>query len=103
MSCLSVLLRSGRASPTLDVKRRYGASQSSETLIASQNVSEGFEKAQGGPTATQDGKVDTSVRLRALRQLMEEEGVDAYIVPSEDAHGSEYASPSEQRRTFISG
>lgn len=30
-------------------------------------------------------------------------GVDAYIVPSEDAHMSEYAPDCDNRRAFISG
>ncbi|UZJ51629.1 hypothetical protein CBS101457_000949 [Exobasidium rhododendri] len=42
-------------------------------------------------------------RLATLRKLMKEEGVEAYVVPSEDAHSSEYTSPDNQRRTFISG
>lgn len=32
---------------------------------------------------------------------MKEEGVDAYIVPSDDPHLSEYASPCYQRRSFL--
>jgi Xaa-Pro aminopeptidase len=46
---------------------------------------------------------DTSDKLAALRQLLDEEGLDAYVVPSVDAHGSEYPPESEQRRAFISG
>ena len=29
-------------------------------------------------------------RLEALRILMKEKGVDAYLVPTDDFHGSEY-------------
>ncbi|GMH48127.1 hypothetical protein TrRE_jg9567, partial [Triparma retinervis] len=32
---------------------------------------------------------------------MKEEGIDAYIVPSDDPHLSEYASPCYQRRAFL--
>ncbi|PWY75183.1 hypothetical protein BO70DRAFT_296262 [Aspergillus heteromorphus CBS 117.55] len=47
--------------------------------------------------------VDTSHRLARLRQLMQEHKVDVYIVPSEDAHQSEYIAPCDGRREFISG
>ncbi|OMH82112.1 putative Xaa-Pro aminopeptidase P [Zancudomyces culisetae] len=49
--------------------------------------------------------VDTTTRLKELRELMKlpEFNVDAYIVPSEDAHQSEYVADSDMRRGFISG
>ncbi|ORZ41168.1 peptidase M24, structural domain-containing protein [Catenaria anguillulae PL171] len=46
---------------------------------------------------------DTSARLAALRALMKEHNLDAYIVPSEDAHQSEYIADCDGRRAFISG
>ncbi|KAF8634266.1 hypothetical protein AX17_004223 [Amanita inopinata Kibby_2008] len=48
-------------------------------------------------------KVDTSVRLEALRKEMAKHDLDYYIIPSEDAHGSEYVAASDKRREFISG
>jgi len=50
-------------------------------------------------------KVDTTRRLAALRDLMRSQSpaVDAYVVPSEDAHFSEYPSECDKRRAFISG
>ncbi|KAE8150708.1 hypothetical protein BDV25DRAFT_129331 [Aspergillus avenaceus] len=47
--------------------------------------------------------VDTTARLSKLRQLMQENKVDVYIVPSEDSHQSEYIAPCDGRREFISG
>jgi len=47
--------------------------------------------------------VDTTERLAQLRRLMSENGVDIYIVPSEDSHSSEYIAHCDARRTFISG
>jgi Xaa-Pro aminopeptidase len=47
--------------------------------------------------------VDTSDRLAALRKHMVEHKVDAYIVPSEDQHFSEYPAECDKRRAFISG
>ena len=38
-----------------------------------------------------------------LRKLCDTYGIDGYIVPSEDAHLSEYVAPEYARRYFISG
>jgi len=48
-------------------------------------------------------KIDTTERLTKLRELMKKKDVDAYIIPSEDAHQSEYPSDGDKRREFISG
>lgn len=48
-------------------------------------------------------EINTSKRLQALREVMAENGVAVYIVPSEDQHHSEYVSAADQRRAFISG
>jgi Xaa-Pro aminopeptidase len=42
-------------------------------------------------------------RVAALRKLMEREGVQAYLVPSTDAHNSEYLPECWKRREWISG
>ncbi len=42
-------------------------------------------------------------RLQALRQVMQEEGISAYVIPSADAHLSEYAPDHWLGRTWISG
>ncbi|TID29468.1 hypothetical protein CANINC_001948 [Pichia inconspicua] len=47
--------------------------------------------------------INTSGRLEKLRNLMKDANLGVYIVPSEDAHQSEYTSPVDQRRAFISG
>ncbi|KAI9188683.1 hypothetical protein H9P43_000104 [Blastocladiella emersonii ATCC 22665] len=46
---------------------------------------------------------DTSARLAGLRALMQQHNLHAYIVPSEDAHQSEYIADCDARRAFISG
>lgn len=48
-------------------------------------------------------KVNTTERLKELRQKMQQEGVQAYIIPSVDQHMSEYVAPHFQRRQYISG
>ncbi|PWN33528.1 Creatinase/aminopeptidase [Meira miltonrushii] len=91
MTCFGILSRSKGLKPNL-------TNNSDLTLISDeQSVN---EKAIMTPL---DEKVDTTERLEKLRQLMEEEGVHAYIVPSVDAHGSEYVPPEARRREFISG
>ncbi|CUS10917.1 unnamed protein product [Tuber aestivum] len=47
--------------------------------------------------------VDTTSRLAKLRELMKREKVHVYVVPSEDAHSSEYICAADARRAFISG
>ncbi len=42
-------------------------------------------------------------KLSALRGLMAQAGVSAVIVPTSDAHNSEYVSEHDARRAFISG
>lgn len=42
-------------------------------------------------------------RLAALRQKMEENGIDAYLVPTDDFHGSEYVGDYFKCRMFLTG
>ncbi|KAF9526867.1 aminopeptidase-P [Crepidotus variabilis] len=48
-------------------------------------------------------KPDTTDRLEEMRRLMAKDNLDYYVIPSEDAHGSEYVAASDKRREFISG
>lgn len=48
-------------------------------------------------------EINTLARLLALRSKMAEHDLAVYIVPSEDAHLSEYVLPADQRRAFILG
>ncbi|KAK2465569.1 hypothetical protein APHAL10511_002461 [Amanita phalloides] len=47
--------------------------------------------------------VDTTKRLADLRELMHKHSLQAFVVPSEDQHASEYIARCDQRRAFISG
>ncbi|ODV59425.1 Creatinase/aminopeptidase [Ascoidea rubescens DSM 1968] len=55
------------------------------------------------PSFCQPRKYDSTNVLKKLRELMIENGIDVYIIPSEDEHQSEYKSGSDKRREFISG
>ncbi|KAG9232756.1 putative Xaa-pro aminopeptidase P [Amylocarpus encephaloides] len=48
-------------------------------------------------------QVNTAERLARLRDLMKQNKLDIYIVPSEDSHASEYIAPCDARREYISG
>lgn len=48
-------------------------------------------------------EVNTTQRLQALRKQMEKFDIACYVIPSEDAHQSEYVAAVDQRRSFISG
>ena len=42
-------------------------------------------------------------RLSALRNLMKKKGVDAYLVPTDDFHASEYVGDYFKCRKYITG
>lgn len=48
-------------------------------------------------------EVNTSARLEELRNQMKRHDLGVYVVPSEDAHQSEWTAAVDQRRAFISG
>ncbi|KAF8633799.1 hypothetical protein AX15_001241 [Amanita polypyramis BW_CC] len=73
------------------------SSDSIDTLVGS-----GLIRKQTYQDPPQE-KADTTERLEALRKEMGKHELDYYIVPSEDAHGSEYVAASDKRREFISG
>ncbi|BEJ14579.1 hypothetical protein CspHIS471_0403460 [Cutaneotrichosporon sp. HIS471] len=47
--------------------------------------------------------MDARARLSALRELMRERNIGVYVVPSGDAHSSEYLAPCDARRAFLTG
>ncbi|XP_004922254.1 xaa-Pro aminopeptidase ApepP [Bombyx mori] len=46
---------------------------------------------------------ESQERLRAVRLVLASRAVDAYIVPTADAHNSQYIAPSDARREWVSG
>ena len=46
---------------------------------------------------------DAPKKLAGLRALMRECGVAAYVVPSEDAHASEYVAAADERLSWLTG
>ncbi|CAK9787047.1 Creatinase/aminopeptidase [Cutaneotrichosporon oleaginosum] len=46
---------------------------------------------------------DARARLSSLRQLMRERNIGVYVVPSGDAHSSEYLAPCDARRAWLTG
>ncbi|RKP12010.1 putative aminopeptidase P, cytoplasmic [Piptocephalis cylindrospora] len=47
-------------------------------------------------------QADTTERLTTLRNHLASHSLSAYIIPSEDAHQSEYLAPCDARRAYIS-
>lgn len=47
--------------------------------------------------------MNTVEKLRALQAAMAAQGLDAYLVPTADPHGSEYVSPHHKARAFMTG
>ena len=58
--------------------------------------------AAAGAAATTAG-LSGDDKLRLMRELMAKEQIDAFIVPTDDPHMSEYTAPYFGRREFISG
>lgn len=91
--------------------RSATSSQSDVTLTGEDGIYGDDKKVafdDAAPVATGVGvgaftATDTTARIAALRSRLDAENIDLYLVPSEDAHGSEYTAPRDQRRSFISG
>ncbi|KAI5824054.1 Creatinase/aminopeptidase [Schizophyllum commune Tattone D] len=77
--------------------RRHPGHDSTSTLVGS-----AYER-KVNELDTVPEKVNSSERLAQLRVLMEKENLQYYVVPSEDAHNSEYVAPTDKRREWISG
>ncbi|KAG6864959.1 hypothetical protein C0991_005908 [Blastosporella zonata] len=73
------------------------ANDSSSTLVGS-----ALERKMNEVDSVRD-YADTKEKLEDLRRNMTMHKLDYYIIPGEDAHGSEYVAESDQRRHFISG
>lgn len=59
--------------------------------------------ATGHPLPSDVHAMSVPDRVDALRQLMRKHSITAYIVPSDDAHMSEYVADCDRRRAFITG
>ena len=46
---------------------------------------------------------EIKMRIEKLRGLMQEQGLNAYIIPTTDFHGSEYVNDYFKARAFMSG
>ncbi|XP_072018663.1 xaa-Pro aminopeptidase 1-like [Amphiura filiformis] len=55
------------------------------------------------PTFLPPTTIKTDERLKNLRDLMASQNLAAFMVPSEDAHQSEYIAERDKRRKYISG
>lgn len=76
---------------------------SSSHTSRSRRRSSSVSSPPGSPGKCTTKEVNTTLRLESIRKLMKEKDLSVYIVPSEDEHQSEYTSPVDQRREFISG
>ena len=47
--------------------------------------------------------MNSAEKLRLLRQRMQEQGMDAYVVVTDDFHGSEYVGDYFKAREYLSG
>ncbi|CAG9790449.1 unnamed protein product [Diatraea saccharalis] len=54
-------------------------------------------------TSTKNSREGSLARLTAVRDVMAENDVDAYVIPTADAHNSQYIAPADARRVWLSG
>ncbi|KAG9044466.1 hypothetical protein FS837_008111 [Tulasnella sp. UAMH 9824] len=94
---------SGRISPTAYNQLGFGKVVSDGGYLSVHTL--GVLNGKQLDASTNVIRTDTTQRLTELRQGMkqEPEPLDYYIVPSEDAHQSEYVAAIDKRREFISG
>lgn len=101
-----LLSRQGRRSSAflkqLENNRRRRSGR--DSFRASTQGSGGNESVYSSDMICRSTKeINTTERLLQLRLQMIKHELCCYIVPSEDEHQSEYVSPADQRRSFISG
>ncbi|PWN52585.1 putative aminopeptidase P, cytoplasmic [Violaceomyces palustris] len=96
---LASALRSRLGAPGSSNAKSYGLQHIQKRSHS--NSSTSSSDNQMGAIATP--RVDTSPRVKALRELMKKENVQAYVIPSEDEHASEYPAESDLRRAYITG
>ncbi|XP_050359919.1 xaa-Pro aminopeptidase ApepP-like [Nymphalis io] len=78
-----------------------------ETNIVIGNVPASYDYAEpndpiyAGPSNV--GRQLSSQRVQAVLEVMKENNIDAFIVPTADAHNSQYIAPCDARREWLSG
>ncbi|GAA5965072.1 hypothetical protein JCM3765_004847 [Sporobolomyces pararoseus] len=77
-------------------------SSSSDTSSTLSTDSDGFLEEKHFGTTRSKG-VDSSSNLAALRSKLRDNKLDAYVIPTADAHSSEYVGECDKRRAWISG
>ena len=57
----------------------------------------------GVPLCKEFQPADPTMKLSGLRSLLKAHGLGAYLVPSTDAHSSEYVDDADKRRSWLTG
>jgi Creatinase/Prolidase N-terminal domain len=106
------LVRGGSsAHSSTTLRRRKLAGFAAGTIAFVQQKSTSALSAAADTAQAETVTVDTSntaaavpdAKVAALRELLVAAGVDAFVVPSDDPHLSEYSAECYNRREFISG
>ncbi|XP_072019583.1 xaa-Pro aminopeptidase 1-like isoform X1 [Amphiura filiformis] len=62
-----------------------------------------YRDCEANPPYLPPTAIETGERLKNLREQMTSNNLAAYIIPSEDAHQSEYIAERDERRKYMSG
>lgn len=90
----------GSNSPAKGEKISSSSSSSVSTLVDPNPREKDGKLSLSVPTTQSTSTTD---QLNRLRSLLKQEGLTHYLIPSEDAHRSEYTAKEDERRSFISG
>ncbi|KAH7098092.1 Creatinase/aminopeptidase [Auriculariales sp. MPI-PUGE-AT-0066] len=84
---------------SLFTRRTQACDDTTSTLVESH----GRDVDKKWPLSELDDSSDAAERLARLRSALAEAKLDAYIILSADAHGSEYLATCDRQRAWISG
>ncbi|KAI5077889.1 hypothetical protein GOP47_0007713 [Adiantum capillus-veneris] len=94
-----VCLRATSPSPS---PARQSKTTSRGLCIVANSSSSFLAEPSSAKRASQAGPPPPNGKIVKLRQRLASEGIDAYIIPSEDPHQSEYSADCFMRRAYIS-
>ncbi|XP_071529828.1 xaa-Pro aminopeptidase 1-like [Panulirus ornatus] len=101
LNAVALVLFLGHGSGGTVVRREYPDVPLDLSMTLDVTLDDRYNCGEGDPQPP--NRVDTAERVARLRQEIANYGLDAYIIPTSDAHQNEFVAPADQRRNYISG
>lgn len=99
----SLLASSSLTWTSFPTKATFASALPYQHSISSSSLFMSTSSSSSSSSSSQTFKNSSSRPLRQLRDMLTQKGIDAFIVPTDDPHMSEYTSPFFARREYISG